>query len=528
MRKFKYLFVSAGFLVMSVCLSLVSANPIQVAGHWDKNKQGHFIVEDTVEVIERGDFYNVIELTEITIPKSVKLVKSGAIDSCIGLNYINISAKEVEPFAVESWTNISEVRIMSEVEKLPGYYNDKMYCWRFLQKSGIGNCLYAGVYMNNCHPRLNTMFNPVFLVDSNNKNYSSDENGVLYNKQRSELISVPSYLMGKFVTPETVRCICPGSFLLTRLTDIIITDNVNYVPSEIINCYSYESNVSDKNRRLRLPEPIKQRLQNRGIINKSSYFLSYPNAITSQPVKQEDLTTKAFYTSCRGYNLDKYIKGRKAVELQDRHRAFDNRLLCVKFDSDEWDNQAYILDIYMNKESYLRVWDIVESQKLITLLSNGICASKVNLVVNDFNRPVKMDFHFCGFNDVKGLKSIKEASLCAYKLIDFGTDILSPEKLYRVWSITKAIRGSLERVNLMIGGKNGYGDIYTRSEIHDRDTAVLKLINIGNIEKYFGCKKICLMNCVTYNKIIDIDANNVEQDDLNKSIFDYIEDKQFI
>jgi hypothetical protein len=79
-------------------------------------------------------------------------------------------------------------------------------------------------------------------VDSDNPFYSSLD-GVLYNKDQTELIHCPITKTGVFVIPQTVRTIGPNSFGLCRLlTKIILSPSVNKIEEyAFLRCESLQS-----------------------------------------------------------------------------------------------------------------------------------------------------------------------------------------------------------------------------------------------------------------------------------------------
>ena len=64
-------------------------------------------------------------------------------------------------------------------------------------------------------------------VDENNPNYSSDEYGVLFNKEKTILIKAPEALSGRYAIPESTTSICKGAFAYCEgLTSVIIPESV--------------------------------------------------------------------------------------------------------------------------------------------------------------------------------------------------------------------------------------------------------------------------------------------------------------
>lgn len=69
-----------------------------------------------------------------------------------------------------------------------------------------------------------------FTVSENNPNYEDDEDGVLYNRGKTEIVYYPEGLTGNYVIPESVVRIGGGVFRAkTNITEIVITKNITYI-----------------------------------------------------------------------------------------------------------------------------------------------------------------------------------------------------------------------------------------------------------------------------------------------------------
>lgn len=66
-------------------------------------------------------------------------------------------------------------------------------------------------------------------VDASNANFSSDANGILYDKNKTTLIVVPTSLTGSFVIPGTVTTLSANSFYYTKLSSITIPASVTNI-----------------------------------------------------------------------------------------------------------------------------------------------------------------------------------------------------------------------------------------------------------------------------------------------------------
>ncbi len=69
----------------------------------------------------------------------------------------------------------------------------------------------------------------LYRVDKNNRHFSS-ENGVLYNKKKTELIYVPNNTTGKFVVPKSVVTLGTGAFdNCSKITEIVLPKSLKII-----------------------------------------------------------------------------------------------------------------------------------------------------------------------------------------------------------------------------------------------------------------------------------------------------------
>lgn len=81
-----------------------------------------------------------------------------------------------------------------------------------------------------------------YSVDKNNKHFSS-ANGVLYNKEKTELISVPKSTEGKFIVPNSVRVLRASAFdNCKKITEIVLPKSLKTIRPYCFNgCSSIKS-----------------------------------------------------------------------------------------------------------------------------------------------------------------------------------------------------------------------------------------------------------------------------------------------
>jgi hypothetical protein len=144
-----------------------------------------------VKLIRKNAFSNNHKIEEVVLPDTMKTVDIGAFFNCKNLSeiYIPQSLERINQFAFGG-TAIKELNLPASLEFI----------------SIIGRCT-SMVKIN---------------VDPANPNYRSID-GVLYDKQITTLLNVPSQLkMKKLKVPESVRSIAERSIMGSKLTSIEI------------------------------------------------------------------------------------------------------------------------------------------------------------------------------------------------------------------------------------------------------------------------------------------------------------------
>ena len=158
-------------------------------------------VEQGVTRIGENAFRGCTGLTSITIPDSVTRIGSSAFEGCAGLTSVTISdsVTYIGSFAFEGCAGLTSVTISDSVT--------------YIGSSAIGGCT-----------SLTTI-----TVNQNNKYYSSVD-GVLYNKDKSELVCYPAGKTGEYTIPGGVTSIGSSAFDgCESLTSITIPDSVTSI-----------------------------------------------------------------------------------------------------------------------------------------------------------------------------------------------------------------------------------------------------------------------------------------------------------
>ncbi len=159
-------------------------------------------IPDGVTTIGMNAFCYCEKLTDINLPSSLTIIEDGAFYWCTRLKNVKFN-ENVTKIGMEAFTctDITEVTIPYSMESIGD--------WAFLGCKNLTN----------------------IFVDSFNKYYSSDEYGVLFNKDKTILIQYPiGNTRNNYVVSSTVKTIEPSAFFncLNLETIMVNINNKNY------------------------------------------------------------------------------------------------------------------------------------------------------------------------------------------------------------------------------------------------------------------------------------------------------------
>ncbi len=207
------------------------------------NKRTNYTVPDGVLGIGAAAFYGATNLNEVVIPDDVGYIDEWAFQFCTGLKSLIIHSGKLALKCFADCINLTNLTL--------GVYDDDS-----ADVSSEGKVNINDLAFENCYNVANLTIGENMLdvdkgsrvadlslenglkkitVDKDNEYYSSDEYGVLYNKDKTELIQYPiGSEMKEFTVPETVKFIRADAFSeCSNLEKIIVADdNENYSNDE--------------------------------------------------------------------------------------------------------------------------------------------------------------------------------------------------------------------------------------------------------------------------------------------------------
>lgn len=168
-------------------------------------------VLDGVKNIGNLTFYDCLHLTDVNISNSVISIGRDAFSACIKLVNVNIpnGLTDIGIRAFDYCPSLKNIIIPSSV-------------------TSIGNFAFNGCYSLKS-----------IEVAEDNSNYSS-EDGVLFNKNKSNLICCPGGKAGEYTIPDFVTSMSSGAFSNCRsITKVVIPNTITSIPyGAFIQCYA--------------------------------------------------------------------------------------------------------------------------------------------------------------------------------------------------------------------------------------------------------------------------------------------------
>ena len=176
------------------------------------------VMADTVEEVGYHAFCNCYNLASIQWSAGLKVIRQVAFGSCNGLTEVILPEGliTVEASAFASCEGLQTVVIPSTVTDLCG-------------DLGIHNDAFA--WCDNLSE---------FIVSEENPVFSSDADGILYNKDKTVIYQAPAAMYGSYTMRDSVLHVDYPGFHDSKLTEIVVGENVKVLDMVFRNCQNLE------------------------------------------------------------------------------------------------------------------------------------------------------------------------------------------------------------------------------------------------------------------------------------------------
>ena len=180
-------------------------------------------IADSVTSIGVGAFSGA-QIKTLTLPKKLKKIERGAFASCKNLKKVVIpdSVTVIERYAFDYCNSLQEIVFGNGVKEIFDVYGG---CSK-LTKVTFGKNVksFKFDFMNYGNDSA-----PIF-VHKDNKYFSSDDNGVLFNKKKTKLILYPGKIkLTSYTVPKTVTAIADEAFYDVSKLQTVNTSNVKKI-----------------------------------------------------------------------------------------------------------------------------------------------------------------------------------------------------------------------------------------------------------------------------------------------------------
>lgn len=180
-------------------------------------------IPDSVISIGRYAFFDCSSLPSVSIPNSVTSIEDEVFDGCSSLESVSIPSS-VTSIGYRAFFQCNNLKNTALPPSLTSISREAFYGCNKMTNVIIPASVIEISYYAFHSERLKN-----YTVDKNNKNYCSDEQGILFNKNKTELISCPATLTNVTI-PSSVTGIDGRAFSrCSNLTNITIPDGVTYI-----------------------------------------------------------------------------------------------------------------------------------------------------------------------------------------------------------------------------------------------------------------------------------------------------------
>ena len=205
---------------------------------------------NTVTGIGDYAFQNCNGITSVTMPSSVTSMGNYALQSCRNLTSVKISSSvtNIGWYALSFCNKLTEINVdenNTNYSSVNGVLYNKAQTMLICYPEGkteTSFTILASVTSIKDGAFSGCSYLTAITADENNEYYSS-VNGVLYNKDQTMIVYVPSVVSGNFVIPSNVSVIGNNAFAwCTKITNVTIQEGVTTISSNAFSgCSSLKS-----------------------------------------------------------------------------------------------------------------------------------------------------------------------------------------------------------------------------------------------------------------------------------------------
>jgi hypothetical protein len=182
---------------------------------------------DTLDSIRSDAFKGCVKLANITLPSSLNWIGDNAFEGCTSLTSITLpdETNEIGWDTFQGCDNLATITLGADFEGI-GYSegnveDSEALAEQFTELPKLAN----------------------INVSAKNEDFTSVE-GVLYSKDKTELIAFPAGRTGNFAIPSHVKEIGQFAFSNTKLTSITIPETVTYIAEDTFEGASQLQSIS--------------------------------------------------------------------------------------------------------------------------------------------------------------------------------------------------------------------------------------------------------------------------------------------
>ena len=198
------------------------------------------VIPDSVHTIGGGAFMNCPSITTIAIPDTVTVIEDCLFSACTSLQSVTLGNKveRISFNAFSSCTNLTTITLPDSLTHIDECAFDG--CAMLTSVTIPQRVEYIGERAFDSCDNLTA-----FWVDENNAHYSNDAFGVLYNKDATELIWIPSRFEGEYIIPKSVHRIAPFAICFCdKITTVVIPESVTEIGAALFyQCNNLEAAI---------------------------------------------------------------------------------------------------------------------------------------------------------------------------------------------------------------------------------------------------------------------------------------------